>query len=73
VAATVGQKLLDLRYVDTSCGESRQWMTQRQRILYLLLIVGAAWIDNKFDDFVAFTRHISAATHVRISTSDTSN
>jgi len=69
-AATVGQQLLDLRYVTTSrddvttSRDAGRWMTQRQRVLYALLTVGAAWIDNRLDDFVALTRHISAATHV---------
>lgn len=63
-AATVGQRLLDLRYVNTSSRESRRWMTHRQRVLYALLTIGAAWIDNRLDDFVALTRHMSAAAHL---------
>jgi len=64
-AATVGQQLLDLRYVKTKC-ESRRWMSHTQRYVYALLTIGAVWIDNRLDDFVALTRHISATDHVCI-------
>ena len=63
MAATLGQKLLDLRYVNTS-GEQSQWMTHRQRVLYAVLTIGAAWIENRLDDLMALTRHVSAAAHV---------
>jgi len=62
-AATVGQKLLDLHYVDAS-GERSRWMTDRQRALYAVLTIGAAWLENRLDDFVALTRHVSATVHV---------
>jgi len=61
-AASVGQKLLGLRYVDIS---HQQWMTRRQRVLYGLLTVGSAWLEDRLDDFVALTRHITAAANVR--------
>ena len=63
MAATLGQKLLDLRYVDTSAVSS-QWMTSRQRVLYALLTIGAVWMESRLDDFIALTRHISAVAHV---------
>jgi len=66
MAATVGQQLLDLRYVKTTTCESRRWMTHSQRVVYALLTIGAAWVDNRLDDFVALTRHISAAAQVRM-------
>jgi len=65
VAATVGQKLLDLRYVSSSSSdEPSDWMSYRQRIVYALLTIGAVWTENRLDDFVSLTRHISATAHV---------
>jgi len=84
-ASTVGQQLLDLRYVKTSshcnvkppceshrgvktpppCEPRGQWMTHRQRVLYAMLTVGAAWFDSRLDDLAALTRHLAATAHVR--------
>jgi len=64
MAATVGQNLLGLQYVNTS-GKPTWWITHRQRALYALLTIGAVWVQRRFDDFVALSRHMSSATRVR--------
>jgi len=62
-AATVGQNLLGLQYVNTS-GKPTRWITHRQRAVYALLTIGAVWVESRFDDFAALSRHMSSATHV---------
>ena len=63
MASTVGQKLLDLCYMNTS-RECSQWMTQTQRVLYAVMTIGAVWLENRLDDFIALTRHISYTASV---------
>jgi hypothetical protein len=56
-AATFGQQLLDMRYVD-EMNNSKTWMSRRQRTLLALLTIGGAWIDSRIDDVAAATRNV---------------
>lgn len=64
-AATVGQKLLGLQYVDET-SRPRQWMSSRQRLLFAVLTIGGAWLGERLDDFSASMRHLSGYNYVHM-------
>ena len=62
--ATCGQQVVQLRYRSTAQGEGRSWMGRRQRLLYGLLAVGGAWLEERLDSITASVRHIKYTTQV---------
>jgi len=64
MAATVGQKLLGLQYISTSSDKPGRWMSHRQRVLYAVLTIAAAWLKNRLDDLAALARHVISTAQV---------
>ncbi|KAK2180289.1 hypothetical protein NP493_448g03050 [Ridgeia piscesae] len=62
--ATCGQQVVQLRYRSTAQGEGRSWMGRTQRLLYGLLAVGGAWLEERLDSITASVRHIKYTTQL---------
>lgn len=49
--STLGQKLLDLRYVnDDAGGQQGIWMTRKQKVLFAVATIGVPWLEERTDD-----------------------
>lgn len=54
--STLGQKLLDLRYVnDDARGQQGIWMTRKQKVLFAVATIGGPWIEERADDLETVT------------------
>jgi len=58
MAATFGQQMLDMRYIDET-NDSKTWMSGQQRSILAVLTIGGAWIESRVDDLAVATRPIS--------------
>jgi Pex2 / Pex12 amino terminal region len=57
-AASFGQQLLDIRYVDEKNG-AKTWISRHQRIMLAVLTVGGTWINSRIDDLAMATKSVS--------------
>ncbi|ELT87556.1 hypothetical protein CAPTEDRAFT_224482 [Capitella teleta] len=63
-ASTIGQQLLDLKYMNTrsTCPDDL-WMTRRQRLAHACLFVGLPWLDERKAQLKASTSSVPHSEH----------